>query len=209
MAIVKEKKVISWGGIELEVEVKRKPTKQEYGKQYRDKRRQDAENRHNADVALLAKKQPDLYKKILAEGFAVWFESIYTIKWKKQWELDPIRAADEIEGAEELERNLDKARAEANEYRNEEDLTTLTASARRRIRVALATPPWCDRKKIRAIYEECRKISMRSGILHHVDHIIPLQGKYVTGFHVHTNLRIITARENLQKSNRFNELFDT
>lgn len=208
MAIFKEKKDILWGGIKLEIEVKRKPTKLEYGKQYRDSKNAKKTEQHNNDVDLLALKHPDLYKKIRAEGFVVWFESIYACKWKRRWELDPFRAKFEIESAEELERDLDAARSSANEYRKEEDLSSITASERRRIRIALATPLWCDRKKIRAIYEECQKISRRTGVMHHVDHIIPLQGKYVTGFHIHTNLRIVTARENLCKKNKFDLILD-
>lgn len=38
----------------------------------------------------------------------------------------------------------------------------------------------------------------------HVDHIIPLNGKKVSGLHVWNNLRVIPAIENLRKNNSFN-----
>lgn len=63
--------------------------------------------------------------------------------------------------------------------------------------------PWANPDAIRQIYLEARRISQDTGVPHQVDHIIPLQGRLVSGLHVETNLRIITAAENLRKLNKF------
>lgn len=59
-----------------------------------------------------------------------------------------------------------------------------------------------DLKIIVSIYKECKRLSEITGILHHVDHIVPLKGENVCGLHVPCNLQILTAEENLKKGNR-------
>jgi len=78
-------------------------------------------------------------------------------------------------------------------------------SAKRRARQLEARPPWVEAHLFRPIYEECVRKSRETGIEHHVDHIVPLQGKNVCGLDVPWNLQILKASENCAKSNLFGE----
>lgn len=67
----------------------------------------------------------------------------------------------------------------------------------------LATPPWADLAAIRALYKQAKELTRRTGVLHSVDHVLPLKGENVCGLHVHTNMQILTHRENMSKGNKF------
>jgi len=69
-------------------------------------------------------------------------------------------------------------------------------SMHRRKHILIRIPKWANLEKIREIYKKSKKG-------YHVDHIIPLQGKNVSGLHVENNLRIIKATSNLSKGNKF------
>jgi hypothetical protein len=83
----------------------------------------------------------------------------------------------------------------------------LEQSARKRATKLKRVPCWLtdtDFKEIKQIYLNAKEQSDKEGKKYHVDHIIPLRGKYVSGLHVPSNLRILLAEENLVKSNKFN-----
>ena len=65
------------------------------------------------------------------------------------------------------------------------------------------TVGWADLEAIGELYDQASHLTATTGIKHHVDHIIPLQGKLVSGLHVETNLQILTASENCSKGNTY------
>jgi 5-methylcytosine-specific restriction endonuclease McrA len=79
------------------------------------------------------------------------------------------------------------------------------ASVRRRTREERATPVWANLREIGRIHFQCQQITKTTGIPHHVDHIVPLKGKTVCGLNIPANLQIITAKQNLEKSNKLYE----
>ena len=68
------------------------------------------------------------------------------------------------------------------------------------------TPVWADRSAIRIFYIEARNLTLQTGVKHHVDHIIPLRGKHVSGLHIESNLQVIPATANIKKRNHFDAL---
>jgi len=79
-------------------------------------------------------------------------------------------------------------------------------SNKRRSAKLQRTPKWLtkfDLLKIECIYQVAAMRTQESGEIWHVDHIIPLQGKNVSGLHVPSNLQIIRAVENLKKNAQF------
>jgi hypothetical protein len=68
-----------------------------------------------------------------------------------------------------------------------------------------AMPPWLTPEhlaQIAAAYAEAHETSQRTGVLHDVDHEVPVRGRSVCGLHVPWNLRVLPASVNRGKGNR-------
>jgi hypothetical protein len=64
-----------------------------------------------------------------------------------------------------------------------------------------ATPAWADQRYIGMFYEMAREATETTGVLHHVDHIVPLRSKLVCGLHCEDNLQVLPAVDNWKKRN--------
>ena len=68
------------------------------------------------------------------------------------------------------------------------------------------TPPWLSKQQLNEIkdfYVMAAELETIFPWKQWVDHIVPMQGKTVSGLHVPWNLQILPSRENISKGNRF------
>lgn len=99
--------------------------------------------------------------------------------------------------------NKESRSAYSKEYSksNRDKLNALCAQ--RRASKLQRTVSWSNPEAIKAIYAKAAQMTIDTGVIHHVDHIVPLQGRTVSGFHHEDNLQVLTASENCSKSNKF------
>lgn len=98
--------------------------------------------------------------------------------------------------------NKDKKAAWGAKYRAGNKHKISAKTAKRKSQKLLATPSWASEKAMLEFYREANEMTARTGVAHHVDHIVPLLSAVVCGLHCEANLRVIPASENTSKSNR-------
>ncbi len=76
---------------------------------------------------------------------------------------------------------------------------------RRRAAELQRTPAWADLSAIKVVYQDAAEYR-EAGLEVDVDHIIPLQGEFVSGLHVPENLRVCLSSVNRSKSNTYHVL---
>jgi hypothetical protein len=78
--------------------------------------------------------------------------------------------------------------------------------------VVISTPDWVDRAELQALKAKAAQTTEETGVLHVLDHIIPLSHPRVCGLTVPWNLRVVHYLVNHAKSNNWcpeqMELFD-
>lgn len=124
----------------------------------------------------------------------------YASSWQKK-----NRGAINIRHKAWRDANPDKMKSISARYRknNFEKEAVRRAEREARMKRKLLQPSHAQ--EIRNIYAEARRLRKTTGENYHVDHIIPLNGKTVSGLHVPRNLQILTATENCRKKNSFEE----
>jgi len=136
--------------------------------------------------------------------------------WRRAWRLNNIdkvnarRAAEYQQDPERFKRydrasywrHREKRIAKARRWNVANKEAFAAREAGRRAAQKAATPSWVDWDAIESVYRLASEQTLATGVLHHVDHIVPLISKKVCGLHVPWNLTVMVATENQSKGNR-------
>jgi hypothetical protein len=104
------------------------------------------------------------------------------------------------------DRHPEKVAQLQKEYRAKNPHVFVGHAIKRALAKKQRVPSWLtdfDHIHIKCLYQLAAMRSKESGQSWQVDHVVPLQGKRVSGLHVPSNLRVITAAENRRKKNAF------
>ena len=109
-----------------------------------------------------------------------------------------------------LAKNREEHREERNAYNRawfaENSDKRAAYEAKRRATLLQRTPQWLtedDLWMIEQAYDLAKARTEMLGFEWHVDHVVPLQGKRVSGLHTPGNLAVIPGAENCRKNSRF------
>jgi hypothetical protein len=160
-------------------------------------------------------KHGHLVERYVSSGHCVECNKMHCVEWSKN-NREKIRdknrkwRAESPEKASESrrrwnEKNIERKR-EYNRKWSKENFVKRRKNSRqhnanRRAAKMQRTPLWANAEAIARVYNMARLAEAATGWPHHVDHIIPLQGKNVSGLHVEGNLQIIFDDDNLSKGN--------
>lgn len=141
--------------------------------------------------------------------------------WRERMRADPVKRAAYLEysaqkriehaekraayNAEWYRRNTEHSSERFKAYYQQNRGRYAAHSKKRQAAQMQRTPGWLateDFAAMTAVYTEAARLTVETGIRHEVDHVIPLQGKTVSGLHVPANLRIVTRSENRSKGNK-------
>ncbi len=125
-------------------------------------------------------------------------------KAKKWREDNPERYKKALK--DNYEKTKEKRLKDSSEYKKKNAGRVTAWNKKRDLAKIQRTPPWLSEqqlKEIEQVYIESARLTKETGIVYNVDHIVPLQGKLVSGLHVPWNLQILTKKENGSKLNKF------
>jgi hypothetical protein len=142
--------------------------------------------KNKARIKAWRENNKDLLKKLSKEHYKANKQKY--IDKANLWQAENIERKRQIK-SKFKKRNRGAATADTAKYRADKDKRT---------------PNWLtefDHIHIKALYQLAAMRTRESGFPWHVDHVIPLRGKNVSGLHTPSNMRVIPGEENVRKNN--------
>jgi len=103
------------------------------------------------------------------------------------------------------EKNSEKAVVARKKWCKNNPTKLVFNSVRRKLAKIQRMPAWLNSGQLaemEGVYTYC-SVLRNAGLDYHVDHVVPLRGKIVSGLHVPWNLQVISGADNVRKGNRF------
>ena len=94
-------------------------------------------------------------------------------------------------------------RGASKRFRDNHPAKKRAESMARRYGLRKATPEWASMEYMNLFYRFAKIESERTGKHVHVDHIYPLNSKWVCGLHCEDNMQLLFAEDNIRKSNHY------
>jgi hypothetical protein len=125
--------------------------------------------------------------------------------YKKAWDFHNESKVKE-NSKQRYQDKKDEIKAYVAEYKKLNPAKANANKAKRKSAKLQRTPKWLtdiDFERIETQYKLAQILTKLHNEPWHVDHIIPLQGKLVSGLHVPSNLQVLKGSENCSKQNNF------
>jgi hypothetical protein len=122
---------------------------------------------------------------------------------RESYRSDPVAGRERVAlyVANNRESVLRKKREESKRFRRDHPALSHARTKAVRLKRRQRVPGWADSARIEAVYEVA-SAWRRSGFEVEVDHVIPLNGRDVSGLHVADNLDVVWKSANRSKGNR-------
>lgn len=132
-----------------------------------------------------------------------------TKAWLAAWRIknkDKVLSAAYAWAKSNIEKHKNAIKRASKQWRANNYAHVLAKSRQAQADKIYRTPKWlttADFLRIEQAYAMAKLIQDTTGEKQHVDHIIPLRGKNVSGLHVPANLQILPATVNISKGNKY------
>ena len=138
-------------------------------------------------------------------GECIQCRSLFLIEWRKK-NQSKVKAYNDKQYAVHKDSLTERSRINYQRFKEAYRPKVLANVRKRQAAKLQRTPKWLTENELWMMQEAYHLAELRTklfGFSWHVDHIIPLRGKLVSGLHTPYNLQVVPAKENLAKNNRY------